>query len=210
MKQTTNELIASLESWQIEKINEWLPKKALSNKGGIKKKDGQEFTSIEPWSVTDRLNGVFGINGWHTDCDIVSIQDGMVLVKLVFEVPAHGIHHTTFGGNNNRDLGDAAKGAETDALTKVASWLGIGTGIWRGEYSHLTPQREWDARTDEGKAKVAAARAFYEANPDAKAKAAKSKGRESYEQITDGEMLDIYTALVAADKIKPIKQIINF
>lgn len=122
-----------LTSEKIELINKWLPFNALTEREGAR---GNAKTSIASWSVTDRLNEVFGINGWDTDCDIVSIQDGMVLVKLVFSVPEYGIHHTTFGGNNNRDLGDAAKGAETDALTKVASWIGIGTGVWRGEYAH--------------------------------------------------------------------------
>lgn len=118
---------------QIELIKKWLPFKALSAREGAR---GDAKTSIAPWSVTDRLNDVFGIDGWTTDAEFVMERNGMVVVKLLFNAPDYGIHHTTFGGNNNKDLGDAFKGAETDALTKVASWLGIGTGVWRGEYAH--------------------------------------------------------------------------
>lgn len=118
---------------QIELIKKWLPFKALSVRDGAR---GDANTSIAPWSVTDRLNDVFGIDGWTTDAEFVMERNGMVVVKLLFNAPDYGIHHTTFGGNNNKDLGDAFKGAETDALTKVASWLGIGTGVWRGEYAH--------------------------------------------------------------------------
>ena len=106
---------------QIELINKWLPFNALNEKEGAR---GNAKTSIAPWSVTDRLNDVFGIEGWTTDAEFMMERNGMVVVKLVFNAPDYGIHHTTFGGNNNKDLGDAFKGAE--CFTPCGGALGIG------------------------------------------------------------------------------------
>ena len=38
-----------------------------------------------------------------------------------------------FGGSSNDDMGDALKGGSTDALTKCASYLGIGASIYKGQ-----------------------------------------------------------------------------
>jgi hypothetical protein len=34
----------------------------------------------------------------------------------------------------NDDPGDAAKGATTDAITKIASWIGIGIDVYKGKH----------------------------------------------------------------------------
>lgn len=57
----------------------------------------------------------------------------MVVVKVRLTIPAYGIDYECYGGNDNADLGDAYKGATTDALTKIASWLGIGQEVFKGE-----------------------------------------------------------------------------
>jgi len=46
--------------------------------------------------------------------------DGQDMIKL-----------EAYGGNDNVDRGDAYKGAMTDALTKIGSFLGIGADVWK-------------------------------------------------------------------------------
>ena len=66
------------------------------------------------------------------ETEIVERSERMVVVKLRFSIPEYGIYYECFGGNDNADLGDACKGATTDALTKVCSWLGIGAEVFKG------------------------------------------------------------------------------
>lgn len=98
------------------------------------------LSSIKSIYVTERLNDVFGIGRWRLCTDIVDRQDKMIVVKVRFSIPEYGIEYECFGGNDNPDLGDAYKGATTDALTKIASWLGIGAEVYRGEVGKPQPQ----------------------------------------------------------------------
>lgn len=90
------------------------------------------MSSIKSIYVTERLNEVFGVGSWRVETEIVERSERMVVVKLRFSIPEYGIYYECFGGNDNADLGDACKGATTDALTKVCSWLGIGAEVFKG------------------------------------------------------------------------------
>ena len=90
------------------------------------------LSSIKSIYVTERLNEVFGVGSWRVETEIVERSERMVDVKLRFSIPEYGIYYECFGGNDNADLGDACKGATTDALTKVCSWLGIGAEVFKG------------------------------------------------------------------------------
>ena len=57
----------------------------------------------------------------------------MFLWVFLFNKFANGTYKETYGGNDNADLGDAYKGAVTDALTKIGSWLGIGAHVWKND-----------------------------------------------------------------------------
>lgn len=139
-------MVEQLTSEQLSLLNERLPKAALKAKPGA-----AGFTSINAMYVVDRLNAVFGVGGWTLKTDFITMLEEqahnkngeytrrMPIVKVTFDVERYGIHYECFGGNDNSDLGDAFKGSTTDALTKIGSWLGIGAGIWRGEYDHRTP-----------------------------------------------------------------------
>lgn len=76
----------------------------------------------------------------------------MVTVKASFTVPEYGIELEQFGGNDNADKGDALKGAATDALTKIGSYLGIGQDVWKdkkGQQAVTTaPRQERKAATE--------------------------------------------------------------
>lgn len=94
------------------------------------------LSTISAIYVSERLNEVFGIGEWQTKVEYVSEKTNkttMVVVKLTLDIPAYGIHYECFGGNDNTDFGDAYKGATTDALTKIGSWLGIGAHVWKND-----------------------------------------------------------------------------
>jgi hypothetical protein len=99
------------------------------------------LSTIKPIYVTDRLNEVFGIGGWQLKTENVLVYDnGTVVNKVIFTVPQYSIYYECFGGNDNGgqtskgfDLGDAFKGATTDGLTKICSYLGIGIDVFRGK-----------------------------------------------------------------------------
>jgi len=102
------------------------------------------LSTIKPIYITDRLNEVFGIGKWQTRTENVLVNDnGTVVNKTTLTIEEYGIYYECFGGNDNGgsgskgfDLGDAFKGATTDALNKIASYLGIGIDVYRGKQSH--------------------------------------------------------------------------
>jgi len=104
------------------------------------------LSTIKPIYITDRMNEVFGIGQWQTRTENILVNDnGTVVNKVVFTVPEYNVYYECFGGNDNGgsgskgfDLGDAFKGATTDALNKIASYLGIGIDVYRGKQSHNT------------------------------------------------------------------------
>lgn len=112
---------------QKEALDRRLPDEAVSQHPTKK-----FLSSIKSIYVTERLNEVFGVGSWHVETEIVERSERMVVVKLRFSIPEYGIYYECFGGNDNADLGDACKGATTDALTKVCSWLGIGAEVFKG------------------------------------------------------------------------------
>lgn len=98
------------------------------------------LSSIKSIYVTERLNEVFGTGAWKIETNFVDKDAKMIVVKVKFTIPEYGIEYECFGGNDNPDLGDAYKGATTDALTKIASWLGIGQEVFKGEAGKSKPQ----------------------------------------------------------------------
>ena len=98
-----------------------------------------KMSVINPMAVIDRLNEVFGFGQWEFKTDYLGVHDAMMGTKSAFAglckgtliVPAHNIHLEQYGGSTNMDRGDAMKGSATDALTKIASYLGIGAAIYK-------------------------------------------------------------------------------
>lgn len=104
------------------------------------------LSSIKSIYVTERLNEVFGVGSWKLFTEYIEKVDKMVVVKVTFRIPEYNIDYECFGGNDNADLGDAYKGATTDALTKIASWLGIGREVFKGEAGKTQPKSLPQAR----------------------------------------------------------------
>ena len=96
------------------------------------------LTSIKGIYVTERFNEVFGVGGWRVKVEFVERKEDAVVVKVIFEVPEKDIYYECYGGNNNKDLGDAYKGATTDALTKIGSYLGVGLEVFKGKVSLIS------------------------------------------------------------------------
>ncbi len=105
----------------------------------------QNMSAIHPMAIIDVLNEAFGIGGWKFHAREIEVSkeiqktqkgDRQVWVSAVHGtliVPAHDIHVEQFGGNQSADKGDSLKGGATDALTKCASYLGVGATIYKGQ-----------------------------------------------------------------------------
>jgi hypothetical protein len=123
----------TLTQEQIDLLNKPLPPEAL------KQHPSKSFlTTINSIYVTERLNDVFGIGAWKLSTEPISENQKekgniFVVCKTTIEIPEYGIRYECFGGNDNSDYGDAYKGATTDAITKIGSWLGIGAHVWKNQ-----------------------------------------------------------------------------
>lgn len=118
----------------LEKLRAPLPAEAISQHP-----TKPYLSTINAIYVVDRLNDVLGLGNWRVKNTIIEADqhNKMVLVKAEFtaKIVADGteseIYIESFGGNDNQDRGDAYKGACTDALTKIASYLGVGSHVWK-------------------------------------------------------------------------------
>ena len=108
------------------------------------------LTTVKDQYVWDRLNDVFGVQGWYNKTTVIETREVKNRIHVVVEVtlfartPDVGdlISRTTYGGNDNEDLGDAYKGAVTDALSKCASMLYIATDVYKGIKTHKTTPKK--------------------------------------------------------------------
>ena len=121
---------------QIKKLSEPMPSWA------VKQHPTKTYLSvISPMAVIERLNDVFGVGAWIFETEFIKVDavtQGqrtayMSAVKGTFKVMSQGIHIEQYGGSTNDDYGDALKGGATDALTKIASYLGVGASIYKGQ-----------------------------------------------------------------------------
>lgn len=101
------------------------------------------LSSIKAIYVTERFNEVFWVGKWTTKVEFVeNAGNGMIVVKVIFEVPERWIYYESFGGNDNGwesnknfDLWDAYKWATTDALTKIGSYMGVWIDVFKWKAS---------------------------------------------------------------------------
>lgn len=129
--------LKKLTAEQVAMLNEPLPAKAL------KQHPTKAFlTTINSIYVTERLNKVFGVGAWRVKPELQEVDGKMIVVKTTLTIPEYGIEYECYGGNDNADRGDAYKGAVTDAITKIGSWLGIGAEVWKNEAGKQTAPRQ--------------------------------------------------------------------
>ena len=121
-----------------------LPDWALKPHPAKKASDGKPMTVINPMAVIERLNEAFGVGTWNFATEYIQCvpfkqktKNGerdvyMSAVKASISIPKWELYIEQYGGSTNDDMGDALKGGATDALTKIASYLGIGASIYKG------------------------------------------------------------------------------
>jgi hypothetical protein len=127
----------------LEKLKAPLPPQAVSPNT-----DKPGLSAIKVIYVVERLNEVFGLNGWHIANEVVE-KGAMVVVKGTLTIDDFGIRIEQYGGNANSDRGDAYKGACTDALSKCASYIGIGMDVYKGLRDERAPNNG-NARSGDG------------------------------------------------------------
>ena len=119
------------------------------------------LNSIKAIYVTERLNEVFGCGAWQIKTEKIDEgNSGMIVVKVTLTIPEYGVYYESFGGNDNGgetnknfDLGDAYKGATTDAITKIGSFLGIAIDVFKGQSAHIANNEPHSDLTPDGKEK---------------------------------------------------------
>lgn len=154
----TNKLTAE----QVAMLQEPLPAKAL------KQHPTKAFlTTINSIYVTERLNDVFGVGSWQIRPEIIEAHDKMIVVKTTLTIPEYGIYYECYGGNDNVDRGDAYKGAVTDAITKIGSWMGIGAEVWKNEVGKTAPKAQPQAQKSAKPARKPLTLEQVQAKPDA-------------------------------------------
>ena len=109
------------------------------------------LSTINAIYVTERFNQVFGVGRWGTTSDVIEAADKMIVLRVHFWAysPVEGgdmIKLESYGGNDNPDRGDAYKGAMTDAITKIGSFLGIGADVWKDKGPKAYENRPGRAR----------------------------------------------------------------
>lgn len=99
------------------------------------------LSTIKAPYVIERFNDVFGTGKWSYKAEVVKevtipTKEGekmMIVMRVEMYVPEYNIIvPPSYGGNDNEDLGDAYKGAITDAITKIGSFLGVGMDVYKG------------------------------------------------------------------------------
>jgi len=127
-------------------LNEPLPAEA------IKPHPTKSYLStINSIYVTERLNTVFGVGRWGTTSEVIETGEKMIVLRVMLWAysPVEGedmIKLEAYGGNDNPDRGDAYKGAMTDAITKIGSFLGIGADVWKNKAPTTSQNRPQRAR----------------------------------------------------------------
>jgi len=147
---------------QLQLIKKPLPKEAVAPHP-----TKPTLSTIKAIYVTERLNDVFGVGRWTIKTEEVFDQktpflyekvritaagkertEYTAVLKTVLEVSDYGIYYECIASSTNDDAGDACKGATTDAITKICSYIGIGIDVFKGKHDEAVQSYERTAVTD--------------------------------------------------------------
>ncbi len=94
---------------------------------------GKGLVAIKPQYVIDELNK---IGTWSYKIKQSQLVDGVpvVLIRFKMTIGDVTVKRDQYGGSKNSDMGDAFKGAVTDALSKIAAQFGVCHDIWTNNY----------------------------------------------------------------------------
>lgn len=98
------------------------------------------YTGYKPQFVIDAMNKVFGIGNWgfeEIQTEVAQDKDSLPQLAIVqVKVWLKNIGFMPVGWGQSRitrgDLGDAKKGAQTDAIKKALSYFSIGNRAYHG------------------------------------------------------------------------------
>ena len=95
---------------------------------------GFNLTSIKAQYIVERLNDVCGIDGWEFKGDYTTVDTGVIFFGTLVINDGHKGHQQQAPGfaTIKKNIGDAYKGAQTDALSKAASKFGLGNEVFKG------------------------------------------------------------------------------
>lgn len=125
---------------KVEQVNKILESQEPES---ITRDEDAGYMGYKPQYIVDAMNKVFGIGVWGFELvsqDKVEVKTragtGLLMIASVkawiqgieFHPQATGQNRVTRG-----DEGDAAKGAQTDALKKALSYFSVGSRAYRGE-----------------------------------------------------------------------------
>lgn len=116
-----------------EKLCAPFPEEALQ---ADRSRGSREFTSVKAQYISERLNQVFGIDGWYVEPQFSETEDGVLcLGKLHYKVGDIWLYRTGvgFAKYSSENLGDTYKGAMTDSRSKAASELGVANDVFKGK-----------------------------------------------------------------------------
>jgi len=94
---------------------------------------GKQLTYVETVNYIDRLNEIFGLH-WSWELTEQGADEVGVWSRgrLTIEIDGKTVVKEAYGGNDkNGEIGDALKGASSDALKKACSLLGMGLYMYR-------------------------------------------------------------------------------
>lgn len=120
---------------KVERVNELL---LAGEPGNITKPDTNGYVGYEPQAIIDAMNEGFGIGEWgfeEISSETVDNEKGTLAVARIcvwlkgvdFKPASWGQSRVTRG-----DIGDAKKGAQTDAIKKGLSYFSIGNRAYHG------------------------------------------------------------------------------
>lgn len=113
---------------------------------------GFNLTSIKAQYVVERLNDTVGVDGWTIRPEFMEKGEGVLCnLMLIVDNGVRGIARQATGFSAiKKNVGDAYKGAQTDALCKAASMFGIGNEVFKG---NVAPPVKKAAKAVVGKSK---------------------------------------------------------
>jgi len=125
----------SLSEQSINVITRPLPHDKVKKRPG---KAGMEFSYITPDFVIETLNEAFNFD-WNTRLVYQNMHDNVAVVGLELSVPSDGqsrVIKQQFGScevTRGLGVGEAFKGAASDALKKCATLLGLGLELYQSD-----------------------------------------------------------------------------
>jgi hypothetical protein len=119
---------------RFQKIYEGLKQPFPAEAYSVDSSRGFNLTSIKAQYVVERLNEVCGIDGWELTGDYKEVEGGVLFIGHLIVNDGHRGHKQEAIGfaQFKKNVGDAYKGAKTDALSKSASLFGLGNEVFKG------------------------------------------------------------------------------